>query len=189
MDSGRRRVAICARLSAAIWALLCSGAFASTPLGQTATSGTFFENCAGTYTEIQVSSGGAPSYTVPAGGGVITSWSHEGQTAGGSGNELKLKIYRPTMTANQFLVVGQSQPEPLAAGPNSFPTRIPVQAGDLLAYTRTATSNIRCLFGTASASDIVQDGPGFDTADGGDDDLQSRGPDDSESPHQHRCRP
>jgi hypothetical protein len=166
--SPRRRTATFLFLVAAAWTLAGGSAAASTPLGQTATSGTFFENCAGTYTEIQVSTGGAPSYTVPSGGGVITAWTHEGESGGGgSGNQLKLKIYRPTMTANQFTVVGQSQAEPLAAGTNSFTTRIPVQAGDLLGYTRTSTSDIRCLFSTASSSDIVQDAPGMDTATGG----------------------
>src|SRR5687767_8527266 len=44
----------------------------------------------------------AGTYAVPAGYGVITAWRHSTGTIGG---EVTFKVYRPTGTPNQFLVV------------------------------------------------------------------------------------
>jgi hypothetical protein len=140
------------------------GAGAAATLGETAASGITCNTGAQVYTEVQSSSGPGPSYTVPAGGGVITSWSHE--AGPDAGQTLKLKIYRPTANPNEHSVVGQSPFETITASAlNSFSTRIPVQAGDLLAYTRGPNTIMSCLFVTASAGDAVQDAPGADTAD------------------------
>ena len=42
---------------------------------------------------------------------------------------------------------------------NIFPTRIPVQAGDVLGYTRVASAQLLCSFTTASAGDLIADAP------------------------------
>ena len=61
-------------------------------------------------------------YVVPF-DGVITSWSHGASYANAS---LKFKVYRPTMAASVFRVVGESGYEPLTQGVvNSLPVRIP----------------------------------------------------------------
>jgi len=41
-----------------------------------------------------------------------------------------LKIFRPTGVAKQFQVVGESSSASLIGGTNTYPTRVPVQAGD-----------------------------------------------------------
>jgi hypothetical protein len=73
-------------------------------------------------------------YAIPA-AGVITSW-----TFNASGLEVppeitieqQLKILQPTGIAKQFRVVGESTLATVHTGLNSFPTRIPVHAGDLI---------------------------------------------------------
>jgi hypothetical protein len=99
------------------------------------------------------------------GGGVVTSWSHNANASAGA--KLKLKVYRPTADPDNFTVVGQSQFENLVPSQlNVFPTRIPVQVGDVLAYTRAASSSIRCFSLTGGVGDLVRDAPGFDDLDG-----------------------
>jgi hypothetical protein len=95
---------------------------------------------------------GSPSYTVPAGGGVITSWSHDRGPALPTA-QLRLKTFRKTGT-NAYLTVGESNFETLtAAGVNTFPTRVPVQGGDLLGL-RITTDFISCRR-TGSTGDLA----------------------------------
>jgi hypothetical protein len=164
-----QRIAIGYAISAAlVIAALAAAqdAQAATFLGQTSTDST--GDCFvsfGPYTEIQQSTGGPPSYTVPAGGGVITSWNH--QSGPDEAGQLELKIYRPTVDPTKYIVVGHSALVDLH--PNALDgglTRISVQAGDVLGYTRATSAVMHCLFPTASASDVVTDAGGIDTADG-----------------------
>jgi uncharacterized repeat protein (TIGR01451 family) len=101
-------------------------AHASTTLGQTfaPTSG------CGSSTLVQQSEGpGVPSYAVPAGGGVITSWSTEADS--NTGQTAKFKVLRPTGAPNQYTVVAATATEALTPSTvNTFPARIPVQQGD-----------------------------------------------------------
>jgi len=118
-----------AALAAGSLLLLTAGsASAATTIGQNGAGGA--GTGAGTF--IQTATGpGVPSYVVPAGGGVITSWSF---LAGSTANEQdKLKLVRTTATPNQFFVVGEGALETMTPNAlNTFPVRIPVQAGDLL---------------------------------------------------------
>jgi hypothetical protein len=66
---------------------------------------------------------------VPA-GGVITSWSHRANSA--TGRELGLRVFRPLGGTNYTLVGGSGVQVLSADVSNTFQTRIPVQAGDLL---------------------------------------------------------
>jgi hypothetical protein len=79
-----------------------------------------------------------PSFVVPPGGGVITSW----QTRAGTnaGITAKLKVFRTTPDPDEYLVVGQSAfrniTPGVSGGPSAlngpFPTRIPVQGDDFI---------------------------------------------------------
>jgi hypothetical protein len=149
----------------AVLSLPPASASASIILGQTGPSS--FGDCSGgsAYTELQFSTAGPPSYTVPAGGGVITSWSHQGGAS--EAGQLKLKMYRVVTSPTLYTVVGQSSftsmtPNVLIGGI----TRIPVQAGDVLGYTRAADSVMTCLINTVASGDVVRDAPGADTPDG-----------------------
>lgn len=159
-----RSSVLAALASGTLVALAPAVASASITLGQTSLSST--GDCAtpsGPYTEVQSATAGSPGYAVPAGGGVITSWNHQGGNS--ETGQLKLKIYRPVpMSSTHYTVVGQSDyvdlhPNALDGGP----TRIGVQEGDLLGYTRSATAVMHCLF-VAGIGDTVQDAAGADTA-------------------------
>ena len=156
-----------ARVTAAVAALLIlaftAPAQASVKIGQTSSTGS---SCQGgvPYTEVQ-SAAANNDYTVPSGGGVITSWSHDAMA--GPNQTIKLKVFRATMNATQFLVVGQSSPQLMdaAGGLQTFKTRITVQAGDVIGTVKVAPqSTIRCLFTTQSSSDAANDNPNADTA-------------------------
>ena len=82
--------------------------------------------------QFQRQAGSTPSYTVPAGGGVVTSWNHMAPGPVGFAETMALQMLRPT-GGTQFTVIGQSAVQTLPSdGPLSFLTRIPVQAGDVL---------------------------------------------------------
>jgi len=106
--------------------VLAGPALADTVIGQTVTSGA---SC--------VPSGwvgfdvGAPvSYTVPAGGGTITSWST--QAGPDSGTQLALVVVRP-LGGSQYKVVAISATETLTPSViNTFPVSISVQGGDVI---------------------------------------------------------
>ena len=72
------------------------------------------------------------THVVPS-AGVLTSWSHLAPGGDNSAaDRMKLKVARP-VTADSWLIVGESQWEAITDGTvNTFPTRIPVQAGDVL---------------------------------------------------------
>ena len=120
---------------------LPASASAGVTLG--ATGGDGAADCPPDFTWAQDSTAvGSPAYVVPAGGGVITSWSHDRGPAAATA-QVRLKVFRKT-APNTYLTVGQSDFETLAAaGVNSFPTRVEVQGGDILGFRFTA-SPISC---------------------------------------------
>ena len=88
-------------------------------------------DCIGPSTYLQQATGAAsPSYTVAAGGGLITSWT---TFAGSSlGAQVKLAVFRPTGIPSQFATVGSSAAQTIHSGPNRGDTQIPVLAGDTI---------------------------------------------------------
>jgi hypothetical protein len=86
----------------------------------------------------------ADPYGAPA-AGVITSWSYQAN-ASEIPVQLQLKVGRAAGT-NQFTIVGESTVETASSLPlNSFLTRIPVQAGDLIGL-RPVTIGLPCIRG------------------------------------------
>jgi hypothetical protein len=85
--------------------------------------------------------GEAPA-AVPS-AGVITGWTLNGDALpAGVIFDAQLKVLRPSAAPKQFTVVGESAVVPTAAGLNTFQTRIPVHAGDLLGETGFATNGV-----------------------------------------------
>lgn len=77
---------------------------------------------------------GAPTNPHPSAvpsAGVITSWSVNNAFVEPVPWQ-KLKVFRPTAIHGQVTVVGESSLQAIAIGSNTFPTRIPVKAGDLI---------------------------------------------------------
>ncbi len=143
---GQRSALLCVAVTVACLANAVP-ALGATLIGQNASP---TENCGASLVAVQDTTAGPPLYSVPAGGGVITSWMH---IAPSTGMTLQLKLVRRT-GASTYLVIGQSDLEILTAGSNTFSTRIPVQAGDLLAlYTPSGTA---CAFSTAASGDGVK---------------------------------
>jgi hypothetical protein len=88
----------------------------------------------------------APSSPLPLAApsaGVMTQWKVNLIPEASIAIQQQLKVFRPTGGPKQFLVVGESTPGYVFRGANSFETRIPVAAGDLIG-----------LFGTSVAPEI-----------------------------------
>ena len=86
------------------------------------------------------------TYAVPAGYGVITRWSHR---TGQTGGDLTFKVYRPTGSPGQFLVLA-ADPRTVTAGTvHNFGVRIPVRPGDRIGIS-TDTVEVGYRRGTAA---------------------------------------
>ena len=135
-------------LIGAVAVILIAAAFTgvaqgATVLGQTA-PGTA-SSCPGTRAYLQDHVGpDSPSYTVPAGGGVITSWSTAANATVGGQVELKLFTGGPF----DYQVVAQDGPHPLTPSTlNTFTARVTVHAGEILGLYYT-TPGTACQYGT-----------------------------------------
>jgi hypothetical protein len=114
--------------------------------------------------QAQLSSG--TSYSVPAPGGVITSWSTN--AAAGTGQTLKLKVFLP-VSANSYTVVAHDGPRTLIPSAlNTFAVEIPVQAGDVIGLNdqNAPAAHSACLFKTGETGDEFAASAIGDAADG-----------------------
>jgi hypothetical protein len=101
---------------------------AATTVGRTFT---LTSTCTGS-TLVQKSEGpGVPSYAVPAGGGVLISFSTMASSAPMA--RMNFKVFRPTGAANEYTIVAATATVTLTpSGLNTLSARIPVNAGDRL---------------------------------------------------------
>jgi hypothetical protein len=104
-------------------------ASAATTIGQTFTPTI---DCGNPDTWTQSSSPTAgPSYAAPT-AGVITSWSNQAVAVA---ETIKLKVARRAGGPDDFTIVGQSGVQTMTPNTlNTFPTRIPVRAGDTIGF-------------------------------------------------------
>jgi hypothetical protein len=117
--------ALVSTAAAALLLATAAPALASTPVGAVFAPSS---PCGGGFTGLQTGTGSAASYAVPV-AGVITSWSFQ---AGASPPRLKLKLGR-RLSGNDYGIIGESSLQlPAPNTVNTFATRIPVRAGDLL---------------------------------------------------------
>jgi len=100
-------------------------------------------------TVVQAASVG-PSYTVPAGGGVITSYSHKANATAG-----QVRVVAFTSGGvNTWNLVGKSTLSTVTVNTlNTFATRVPVPAGAQLGL-QTTSSGMGCAFTTGAAGDV-----------------------------------
>jgi Domain of unknown function DUF11 len=102
-------------------------------------------------------------YSVPAGGGVITSWS---MSFGPAGAPVTLLVTGPGSSGSlpAFTIAGfdaETVPSPVPAGNvATFTLGHPmfVQAGDLIGLYYTGNSNTACIYSSASSSDMIAAG-------------------------------
>jgi hypothetical protein len=133
-------------------------------LGNTAGTPNQCFNATGIYSDEYIQTGTAPgdTYTVPAGGGEITSWSFNA-TGAGPGYTYGLVVVSP----NGYTVVG-SDTESVGNSPSgietfSLATPIIVQAGDLIGDFLPARSDAPCSFGGQPAADTLRSVEGSTT--------------------------
>ena len=125
-------------------------------IGQTDTVLADTSTCGGTpFIDIQAATGAAPNYAVPAGGGVITSWTIAGN--GLATGDVEFKVFRPP--GFDWLVVARSQsvPVPATATTATFAARMPVSANDILGLM-SLDGAPACLIQSPSSSDLVEEG-------------------------------
>ena len=127
-------------------------------VGQTAPGST---NLCGTGNSAQSTEAGPPSYVIPS-PGVITAWQHKAHPSGGDG---RLLVWKgppvPPLT-----LAGRSAVETFAGGQlQSFPTRVPVSAGDVLGL-RVHSMNTGCTFFTGAGDTAIARGAAPDIAPG-----------------------
>ena len=153
MPTGARaltRVALIGALLVCVGVVPGSASGAVT-LGQVAQATPQDPGCAGSI--VQVASVDGTSYAVPASGGVITGWAHQGDPDGNAGIG-RLQIWRPA-GGTEFTLVGRSELQAFVPGVrNDFPVRIPVAGGDLLGL-RLATPEVACYVPTMLAGDVT----------------------------------
>ena len=108
--------------SASSWGAVTIGQNAASPSG-----------CAGGTTFLQDGTGAAtPAYTVPAGGGVITSWSTN--PGASSSSQFAFKVLKK-VDATHFTVVGSDVDRAITASMvNTFAVRIPVSGGETIGF-------------------------------------------------------
>ncbi len=156
------RVPAAAAWVTAAFAMLAAAAPASgaTELGQLDPAATPTASCAADSSWVQKSSATVPGYTVPPGNWVVTAWSHKAN--GTSGNQLGLRVWRPTADPNVFTMVGGSAFHVLSPHTvNSFATRVPAMGGDVLGLR--VPGGAACVFGTGAAETVrFATGPGTD---------------------------
>jgi hypothetical protein len=118
-------VAVPVALMAALW--IPSAASAATEVGNICNA----DQSATDFTLVQVSKDPASPLplTVPA-DGVVTSWKVQASGKAPVPTTEQLKVFRGTSSPLEYLVVGESAPQTVIIGPNTFETRIPVRAGD-----------------------------------------------------------
>ena len=89
-------------------------------------------DCTGPSTYLQEATGATSfTYTVPAGGGLISSWQTQGGTS--SGAQVKLAVFRPTGVPSQFTTIGSSAAQTIQAGQrNQADAQIPVSGGETI---------------------------------------------------------
>jgi Ca2+-binding RTX toxin-like protein len=148
-----------AGLAFALSLLATASAQAATTIGETGNAGS---SCAPNITVGQgLTAAGTPSYTVPAGGGVIVSWSY---AAPAGADQVKFKVIRPA-GGTQFTVVGATATQTMTPNRvNTMRTRISVQAGDKIAIT-ALNNNSGCAHSSV-AGDSVEGCVGCDPAQG-----------------------
>ncbi len=99
---------------------------------------------------VQLANTSGNTYSVPPGGGVITSW-RSSTTFGGA--VVKLRVY--TGNASAVTPVGESTPQSVTPGSPSFQTRISVNGGERLGYSFSGSGFGGCLYGGNAAGDAI----------------------------------
>ena len=92
-----------------------------------------------------------PVYVVPAGGGVITSWSFRGGTSVPSGDRVRLRIFVPGASSGSYRVVADSIDRiPFTSTVRTIPERMSVSGGETVGLRLTTSGDTPSSYGGAS---------------------------------------
>jgi hypothetical protein len=142
-----RRLCLLAVVLGALALSLAGSASATTTIGQTTTTANYL--CAAE-SDLQAGVAFGPSFVVPAGKWLLTSW---GTFAGSGGGQMSLMIFRPTALFSTYTVVAESPVQALAPSVlNTFPASVVVQGGDFLGFW--SGGGAACATFTASPADV-----------------------------------
>jgi hypothetical protein len=145
-----RRVGLVSALVGLGLAASASPASAAVTLGQTGNPSAV---CNSDAYIAQTATGGLPPYAVPAGYGVITSWSFQGTSFIGGPGSGKFLVWRPTGVGNQYTLIHKSPMESFTTGSaTTFPVRFPVQPNDVLGMVASPF----CLAFTGVPGDVAR---------------------------------
>ena len=137
-------------------ALAASPASASTVIGQSPPLNNSGPAGCGNHDAafLQLGVSGGPSYVVPAGGGVITSWK---SSVVGDIQPMALRIYTGNPSGSQFTPVAESAVETFPDGqPTSFPARMAVSGGEMLGLRVEGVHFASgCIYLAPSSTDLV----------------------------------
>jgi hypothetical protein len=146
------------RISLTLIAATCSAGLAvpaSVPaavtIGQTAPGPGTIAGCQGGTLWAQQEVTAPPVYTVPEGGGVLTSWSVQG--ANFASGPVKLKLVRRAADGTSYAIVAEDSFQPVAQGVlNTYAARIPVTGGEILSlWLQTSAA---CYFSAADGNSV-----------------------------------
>ncbi len=107
---------------------------------------------------------GSPFPAAAPSAGVITSWTFRIVEVPPNILSQVVKVLHPTGAPSQFTVTAESSPGSLVQGANTFATRLPIQAGDVLATSGTAEGTLVTVYcNTATPGDKAGVLPGNPT--------------------------
>jgi hemolysin type calcium-binding protein len=144
----RRSIAV-AVLAIGLFVALAPSVQAATTIGQTFTPTTICGMGSLSFAQESVSSGN--SYVIPAGGGVLTSWSFQAAPEP-QGKQLALRIFTKQASPNYTAVAESTLQTLTPAQLNTFPTRIPVSGGELIGFLSPGGS-FPCAVNTGNIAD------------------------------------
>jgi Ca2+-binding RTX toxin-like protein len=135
-------------------ALVPAGAEAASTIGQSPPAGALQQACTSSGQVVDVAQFAAVtgnSYTIPPGGGVITSWS-----TSASNGSATIKFRAFTGNETSITPVGESAPETITPNsPKVFATRVPVSGGEFIGFAYDAVDAADCLGATPAAGDRI----------------------------------
>lgn len=147
-----KRLVAAAAIAAALGAMPAA-AGAGTNIGATCDTPGYVSSAAFQFT-VGV---GAPSYTVPPGGGILTRWAVAREPAAVA-SPIKLKLLKPTGVPNQFTIVGDEL-QTVGPGENEFVARVPVIGGEILgSFGVNAGTTPYCGFSGSSLANLTPPG-------------------------------
>ncbi len=146
-----KKLLTCLAATLAVGALSAPVASAATEVGSACAATSGGTNI--TIVPISMAPGSPLPLTAPT-AGVVTKWKVNSALPPPFAFSERMRVFRPTAVANEFQTVAQTDLGFVLTGANTFPTRIPVQAGDRFGAF-AAEGSIALFCPTPNATDVI----------------------------------